>query len=133
MTCFPATRLLPLAVLMALLATVPAACGDEPVSDPRRATTCAGLVEAGRVTAEAVLDLLGDRSLADLREDDPDEPFAEVDRLLRAEAFAERAEVLGCGAAELVRRACTSYQGLSPQARGEAGREFLAPYFAACD
>lgn len=108
-------------------------CGDEPVSNPRRATTCAGLVEAGRVTAEAVLDLLGDRSLADLMEDDPDQPFAEVDRLLRAEAFAERAEALGCGAAELVRRACTSYQGLSPQARGEAGREFLAPYFAACD
>ena len=108
-------------------------CGDEPVSDPRRATTCAGLVEAGRVIAEAVLDLLGDRSMADLMEDDPDEPFAEVDRLLRAEAFAERAEALGCGAAELVRRACTSYQGLSSQARGEAGREFLAPYFAACD
>ncbi len=107
--------------------------GDEPVSDPRRATTCAGLVGAGRVTAEAVLDLLGDRSLADLMEDDPDEPFAEVDRVLRAEAFAERAEALGCGAAELVRRACTSYQGLSAQARGEAGREFLAPYFAACD
>ena len=71
MTCFPATRLLPLAVLMALLATVPAACGDEPVSDPRRATTCAGLVEAGRATAVAVLDVLGDRTLADLEAADP--------------------------------------------------------------
>jgi len=132
-TCFSANRLLPLAVLMALLATVSAACGDEPVSDPRRATTCAGLVEAGRATAEAVLDVLGDRTLADLEAADPGRPFAEVDRLLRAEAFAERADALGCGAAELTRRACTAYQGLSPLARGEAAREFLAPYFAACD
>lgn len=131
------TRSLRVAVALSVAALSAAGlmtgCGDEPVSNPQRATTCAGLVEAGRVTAEAVLDHLGDRSLADLIEDDPDQPFAEVDRLLRAEAFAERAEALGCGAAELVRRACTSYQGLSPQARGEAGREFLAPYFAACD
>ncbi len=108
-------------------------CGDDPVSDPRRATTCAELVEAGRSTAEAVLDFLGERTLAELAADDTDRPFAEVDRLLRADAFAERAAALGCGAAELVRRSCTSYQGLSAAARGEAARDFLAPYFAACD
>ncbi len=136
MTRLSAVAVLSVAVLAA--GALVTGCGDEPVSDPRRATTCAELVEAGRSTAEAVLDVLGDRTLAEvtgaeLTENDPARPFAEVDRLLRADAFAERAEALGCGAAELVRRACTSYQGLSAAARGEAAREFLAPYFAACD
>ena len=59
--------------------------------------------------------------------------FAEIEHILRVEAFAERTNALGCGASELTRLACTAYQGLSTQARGEAAREFLAPYFGACD
>ena len=118
-------------VLVALAASV--ACGDDPVTDPRRVTSCAGLVEAGRATAEAVLDVLGDRSVADLEAIDDERPFAEIEHILRVEVFTERANALGCGSAELSRLACTAYQGLSTQARGEAAREFLAPYFVACD
>jgi len=120
------------AVVLVVLA-VSTACGDDPVTDPRRATSCAGLVEAGRATAEAVLDVLGDRSVADLEAVDDERPFAEIEHILRVEAFTERTNALGCGAAELTRLACTAYQGLSTQARGEAAREFLAPYFVACD
>ena len=123
---------LALALVVVVLA-VSMACGDDPVTDPRRATSCAGLVEAGRATAEAVLDVLGDRSVADLEASDDERPFADVEHILRADAFTERTNALGCGAAELTRLACTAYQGLSTQARGEAAREFLAPYFKACD
>ncbi len=125
-------RLAPAVVVLTVLGSA-SACGDDTVTDPRRATSCAGLVEAGRATAEEVLDVLGDRTVADLYEADPERPFAEVEHVAGAEAFAERADALGCGAAELTRRACTAYQGLSTRARGEAAREFLAPYFAACD
>jgi len=124
-------RLVPAVVLVVL--AVSTACGDDPVTDPRRATSCAELVEAGRATAEVVLDVLGDRSVADLEAIDDERPFAEIEHILRVEAFTERTNALGCGAAELTRLACTAYQGLSTQARGEAAREFLAPYFVACD
>ena len=121
-----------LALILVLLA-VAAACGDDAVTDPRRTTSCGGLVEAGRATAEAVLDVLGDRTVADLEAVGDGRPFTEIEHILQAEAFTERANALGCGAAELTRLACTTYQGLSTQARGEAAREFLAPYFVACD
>ena len=121
-----------LALILVLLA-VAAACGDDAVTDPRRATSCGGLVEVGRATAEAVLDILGDSTVADLEAIDDERPFAEIAHILRVEAFTERTNALGCGAAELTRLACTTYQGLSTQARGEAAREFLAPYFVACD
>ncbi len=124
-------RLALVLALVALAASV--ACGDDPVTDPRRVMSCAGLVEAGRATAEAVLDVLGDRTVADLEAIDDERPFAEIEHILRTEAFTERSNALGCGAAELTRLACTAYQGLSTQARGEAAREFLAPYFMACD
>ena len=123
---------LTLALVVVVLA-VSMACGDDPVTDPRRATSCAELVEAGRATAEAVLDALGDRTVADLEAADDARPFADVEHILRADAFTERTNALGCGAAELTRLACTAYQGLSTQARGEAAREFLDPYFVACD
>ena len=119
--------------LVVVVLVVSMACGDDPVTDPRRATSCAELVEAGRATAEAVLDVLGDRTVADLEASDDERPFADVEHILRADAFTERTNALGCGAAELTRLACTAYQGLSTQARGEAAREFLAPYFKACD
>ena len=121
----------PALVLVVLAAS--AACGDNPVTDPRRATSCARLVEVGRATAEAVLDILGDSTVADLEAVDDERPFAEIEHILRVEVFTERANALGCGSAELSRLACTAYQGLSTQARGEAAREFLAPYFVACD
>ena len=121
-----------LALILVLLAGA-AACGDDAVTDPRRATSCGGLVEAGRATAEAVLDILGERRVADLEAGDDERPFAESEHIRRVEACTERTNALGCGAAELTRLACTAYQGLSNQARGEAAREFLAPYFVACD
>ena len=123
---------LALALVVVVLA-VSMACGDDQVTDPRRARSCAELVEAGRATAEAVLDALGDRTVADLEASDDERPFADVEHILRADAFTERTNALGCGAAELTRLACTAYQGLSTQARGEEAREFLAPYFEACD
>ena len=126
------TNRLALALVLVVLA-VAAACGDDPVTDPRRATSCAGLVEAGRATAEAVLDVLGERTVADLEAVDDARLFAEIEHILRVEAFTARANALGGGAAELTRLACTAYQGLSTQVRGEAGREFRAPYFVACD
>ena len=129
---FRVTNRLSLALVLVVLA-VSVACGDDPVTDPRRATSCAGLVEAGRATAEAVLDILGERTVADLEAVDHARLFAEIEHILRVEAFAERTNALGCGASELTRLACTAYQGLSTQARGEAAREFLAPYFVACD
>lgn len=119
--------------LVLVVLAVSTACGDDPVTDPRRATSCAGLVEAGRASAEAVLDILGDSTVADLEAVDDERPFAEIEHILRVEVFTERTNALGCGAAELTRLACTAYQGLSTQARGEAAREFLAPYFVACD
>ena len=121
-----------LALVRVVLAAA-VACGDDPVTDPRRATSCAGLVEAGRATAEAVLDVLGERTVAELEAVDDARLLVEIEHILRVEAFTERTNALGCGAAELTRLACTAYQGLSTQARGEAAREFLAPYFAACD
>ena len=129
---FRVTNRLSLALVLVVLA-VSVACGDDPVTDPRRATSCAGLVEAGRATAEAVLDILGERTVADLEAVDHARLFAEIEHILRVDAFTERTNALGCGAAELTRLACTAYQGLSTQARGEAAREFLAPYFVACD
>ena len=119
--------------LVVVVLVVSMACGDDPVTDPRRARSCAELVEAGRATAEAALDVLGDRTVADLEASDDERPFADVEHILRADAFTERTNALGCGATELTRLACTAYQGLSTQARGEAAREFLAPYFVACD
>ena len=129
---FRVTNRLSLALVLVVLA-VSVACGDDPVTDPRRATSCAGLVEAGRATAEAVLDILGERTVADLEAVDHARLFAEIEHILRVDAFTERTNALGCGASELTRLACTAYQGLSTQARGEAAREFLAPYFGACD
>ena len=67
-----------LALVLVVLA-VSAACGDDPVTDPRRATSCAGLVEAGRATAEAVLDVLGERTVADLEAVDDARLFAEIE------------------------------------------------------
>ena len=104
------------------------ACGSEPVTDPVRATTCAELVDAGRATAEEVLD-----RLADLEDDHPSQPFADLDPVLRRDVFDARAADLGCGEAELADLACTAFQGLSHQAHGDLARAYLAPYFTACD
>ena len=122
-----------MALVVGLMAYLTAACGDDPVSDPQRATTCAELIEAGRATAVAALGLFGERSQIDLEGPDSEWSFIEFDRLVRSEAFDDRADALGCSSVELIRRACTAYQGLSTQARGEAARKFLEPYFVACD
>ena len=74
------------AVVLVVLA-VSTACGDDPVTDPRRATSCAGLVEVGRATAEAVLDILGDSTVADL------EAVDGLERLRRA--HLERSATVG--------------------------------------
>ena len=103
------------------------------VTDPARATTCAELVDAGRASAEQVLERLGDRTLAELEADDPSRPFGLLDPLLRPGVFASRAVDLGCGENELADLACTAYQGLSHLARSDVARSYLAPYFAACD
>jgi len=121
------------ACALVLVAGAGPACGSEPVTDPVRATTCAELVDAGRATAEEVLDRLADRTLADLEADHPDRPFADLDPVLRRDVFDARAADLGCGAAELADLACTAYQGLSHLARSDVARAYLAPYFAACD
>jgi len=52
------------ACALLLVAGAGPGCGSEPVTDPVRATTCAELVDAGRATAEEVLDRLADRTLA---------------------------------------------------------------------
>ena len=133
--CLPGIRrVTPLLVLVVgLVVTLTAACGDDLVSDPRRATTCAELVEVGRATAATALDLLGERTQSDVEGTDSEWSFVEFDRTVQSEAFADQADALGCTSVELIRRACTAYQGLSTQARGEAGRKFLQPYFVACD
>ena len=118
---------------LVLVAGAGPACGSEPVTDPVRATTCAELVDAGRATAEEVLDELADRTLADLEADHPSQPFADLDPVLRRDVFAARAADLGCGAAELADLACTAFQGLSHRAQGDLARAYLAPYFTACD
>lgn len=116
-----------------LVAGAGPACGSEPVTDPVRATTCAELVDAGRATAEEVLDQLADRTLADMEADHPSQPFADLDPVLRRDVFAARAADLGCGEAELADLACTAFQGLSHRAHGDLARAYLAPYFTACD
>ncbi len=121
------------ACALVLVAGAGPACGSEPVTDPVRATTCAELVDAGRATAEEVLDRLADRTLADLEADHPDRPFADLDPVLRRDVFDARAADLGCGEAELADLACTAFQGLSHRAHGDLARAYLAPYFTACD
>ena len=116
------------ACALLLVAGAGPGCGSEPVTDPVRATTCAELVDAGRATAEEVLD-----RLADLEADHPSQPFADLDPVLRRDVFDARAADLGCGDAELADLACTAFQGLSHRAHGELARAYLAPYFTACD
>jgi len=116
------------ACALVLVAGAGPACGSEPVTDPVRATTCVELVDAGRATAEEVLD-----RLADLEADHPSQPFADLDPVLRRDVFAARAADLGCGDAELADLACTAFQGLSHRAQGDLARAYLAPYFTACD
>lgn len=108
------------------------ACGDAPVTRPSDAKTCVELTRAGRVVAEQVLDSLAGRTLASLEADDPDHPFAAVDRLMRTSEFDDRARQLGCGRGELEVAACLAYQGLAQQAVGDLALEYLAPYFTAC-
>ena len=132
----PANRLgwwRPSACALLLVAGAGPGCGAEPVTDPVRATTCAELVDAGRATAEEVLDQLADRTLADLEADHPSQPFADLDPVLRRDVFAARAADLGCGDAELADLACTAFQGLSHRAHGDLARAYLAPYFTACE
>ena len=121
------------ACALVLVAGAGPACGSEPVTDPARATTCAELVDAGRATAEEVLDRLANRTLADLEADHPERPFADLDPVLRRDVFDARAADLGCGEAELADLACTAFQGLSHRAHGDLARTYLAPYFTACD
>ena len=124
---------LPVAYLLLAVVVLGAGCGADRVTDPARATTCAELVDAGRASAEQVLERLGDRTLAELEADDPSRPFGLLDPLLRPGVFASRAVDLGCGENELADLACTAYQGLSYLARSDVARAYLAPYFAACD
>ena len=84
------------ACALVLVAGAGPACGSEPVTDPVRATTCAELVDAGRATAEEVLDQLADRTLADMEADHPSQPFADLDPVLRRDVFDARAAALGC-------------------------------------
>ena len=121
------------ACALVLVAGAGPACGSEPVTDPVRATTCAELVDAGRATAEEVLDRLANRTLADLETDPPSQPCADRDPALRRDVFAAQAADLGCGDAELTDLACTAFQGLSHRAHGDLARAYLAPYFTACD
>ena len=121
------------ACALLLVAGAGPACGSEPVTDPARATTCAELVDAGRATAEEVLDRLANRTLADLETAHPSQPFADLNPVLRRAVFAARAADLGCGEAELAALACTAFQGLSPRAHGDLARADLAPYFTACE
>ena len=100
------------ACALLLVAGAGPGCGSEPVTDPVRATTCAELVDAGRATAEEVLD-----RLADLEADHPSQPFADLDPVLRRDVFDARAADLGCGEAELADLACTCLLYTSPSPR----------------
>ena len=55
---------LPVACLLLAVVVLGAGCGADRVTDPARATTCAELVDAGRASAEQVLERLGDLTLA---------------------------------------------------------------------
>lgn len=119
---------------MALVAGGAMGCGSGRVTDPERATTCAELVDAGRAVAEAVLERLDGRPEDGMADGSSSvDPYADVRRLMRTEAFDRRAGELGCGGDDLRRRACAAYRGLAADVDGEPAREFLAPYFAACD
>jgi len=107
-------------------------CGDSAVTEPSEAATCVELTRAGRAVAEQVLESLSGRTIAELEADDPEHPFAVVERLMRTREFEDRAGQLGCGRGELEVAACLAYQGLGQQAEGDLAREYLAPYFTAC-
>ena len=100
------------ACALLLVVGVGPACGSEPVTDPVRATTCAELVDAGRATAEEVLDRLADRTLVDLEVEHPGRPFADLDPVLRRDVFAARAADLGCGETELADLAAQEHLAL---------------------
>ncbi|HIM65362.1 MAG TPA: hypothetical protein EYM46_02155 [Acidimicrobiia bacterium] len=121
-----------LLIVVSLAATGLTTCGGDAVTDPSTASTCAELVEAGRVVAEQVLDRLSDQTMAEVEAADPDNPFSAVDRLMRSEEFEARAFDLGCSGGELEAAACLAYQGLAHRARGDLARQYLAPYFTAC-
>ncbi len=122
-----------LAVVWVLLAATTVACGGDRVTDPERARTCGELVEAGRAVAEAVLQRLGERPVGDGSSEEIMDSYNDIRRLMRIESFQQRAVELGCGEDDLRRRACTTYRGLAAESKGDMAREFLAPYFAACD
>ena len=121
-----------------VLVTALVGCGSSRVTDPERATTCGELVDAGRAVAEVVLERLTDRTADEGSTDGRAgggafDPYADVREIMRTAAFERRAADLGCGEADLRRRACVAYRGLSARADTDAARDFLAPYFAACD
>jgi hypothetical protein len=120
-------------VLLAAALTVGSACGPDPVDDPSRATTCTELVEAGRAVAERVLAELGERTIADLEAADGQGPLAPIEGIMRTDEFEARARALGCRARDLELQGCRVYQGLSREAHGDLARQYLAPYFQACD
>ena len=128
-----ARRQVLLAVVWVLLTAATMACGGDRVTDPERARTCGELVEAGRAVAEAVLQRLDEPHAGDGTTEEIADTYSDVRRLMRIEFFQRRAAELGCGEDDLKRRACSTYRGLSARSKGDAARDFLAPYFAACD
>lgn len=117
-----------------LAAAVPAllvvACSEEQ-ADLGSATSCEELVDASAEVTRSVLTDVAGLTMADLQAQDTEDPFAS----LRAPyaGFAERAEELGCGDAELTRLACESYDDVVDAAVGEVAEAFLEDYYAACD
>lgn len=117
----------PLAV--ALLGVV--SCADTTVSDPNRADTCEELTEASVAVARSVLDELGSSTVAELEAANPDDPFAAVRALQRADEFEARARSLGCGDDALLD--CARFAELDELAGGEAADAYLRPYRSICD
>ena len=99
-----------------------------PDTDPASARTCEELVNrSAKVVRDIVADL-GTKTREDLEEDDPENPFHELDEPFVS--FKNRAEALQCDQNELRRLACESYEGLDPQ--GPVAREFLAEFVQNC-
>lgn len=112
---------------VAALALAGAGCGRA-ATDPAGARTCEELIDRSAKVAAQVIAKLGDKKIADLKAENPAEPFRPLTQPF--EAFRLRARELQCDEGELRRLACGAYERLKPN--GPAAEEYLASFMQTC-
>jgi hypothetical protein len=120
-------RFLAAALVAVCLSGAATGCADDG-RVPAAATTCEQLMAAAADVVRGIVRDLQGKSEADLRAENPDDPFGVLQRPL--DPYRARADELGCDRAELRRAACRTYRDIAPN--GPASEEFLAQVIADC-